>query len=174
MFNLKNKIKEKKGVVSAISVLYGVTIFLMLTWLSIDFTFYMQQHRSFKNILDNASASAVTRVSDNSLGTGKIKFETTPGKTPKEIATQILKNDFFLNSDGSPSEKSPLKGTPSFEIKAIDSVNKTTGTVVNTYKGDIIIYEPSVIISARLPMKGLIFKNLSPTVTMVSASNVHY
>lgn len=174
MLNLKNKLKEKDGIISVISVLYGVTIFLMLMWLSIDFTFFMQQNRSFKNILDNASASAITRVSDNSLGTGNIKFETTPGKTPKEIAIQILKNDFFLNNSYVPQEKSPLKGVPDFEIKVVDNVDRKNGTVVSTYKGDMRIYEPSVIISARLEMKGLLLKKLGPTVTMVSASHVHY
>lgn len=167
-----NKIKEKKGFISIVSIILGSSLFISFMWLTMDLTYYIQQNRSTKNILDNASASAVTRVNESTLGSGNIKFIESE---VKEMAMAILKGDLFLDDNNNPLPQSPLRNAPEIEILAIDNVDRVNGTNVSVAGVKTInVKNPTVIVYAKLPIKGLFIKDVGATFTHISASQVSY
>lgn len=169
---LKNNLKKKDGFMSVVSIIFGASLLLTFMWLMVDLTYYAQQNRSTKNILDNATASAVTRVDENTLGSGNIKFKKAEAE---KVAMDILRRDLFLDNEYNPLPQSPLKSAPEVKIYVVDDINSPGGKVVDVSGiKNIRVKNPSVIIYAKLPLKGIFFKNIGPTFQHISASQVSY
>lgn len=167
-----NRIKSKSGFISIVAIILGGTVFIMMLWLMMDLTYYAQQNRSTKNILDNATASAVTLVDESSLGGGDIKFL---NQEAVEMAKNIIKRELFLDENGQPTAQSPLREAPDIRIYVVDDVDKENGTLVNVAGvKNIRVKNPSIIAYAKLPMRGLFFKGKGPTFQQISASQVFY
>lgn len=167
-----NKIKNKDGFVSIVAIILGATFLITFLWLTLDLSYFVQQNRSTKNILDNASASAVTRVDESTLGSGDIKFLK---NEVEEMAMSIIRNDLFLDENNNPLPQSPLREKPEIQVLVVDNVNKEFGTKVDVAGvKNIKVKNPSVIIYAKLPIRGLFLRDLGPTYQHISASQVSY
>ena len=172
MNKLKSNLKKKDGFMSVVSIIFGASLLLTFMWLMVDLTYYAQQNRSTKNILDNASASAVTRVNELTLGSGNIQFNK---KEAEKVAMDIIKGDLFLDDNYNPLPQSPLKEAPTVNVYVVDNITEPGGRVIDVSGiKNIRVKNPSVIIYAKLPLKGIFFKNLGPTFQHVSASQVSY
>lgn len=166
------KLKQKDGFMSVVGVVLGSTLFITFMWLMLDLTHYAQQNRSTKNVLDNATASAVTRIDETSLGSGNIKFLKSEAR---EIAMNIIRGDLFLDENNNPLPQSPLKEAPEIQIFVIDNVDRVNGTLVDVAGVKTMrIKNPSVIIYGKLPTKGIFLRNKGPVFQHISASQVSY
>ena len=167
-----NKIKNKDGFISVVAIILGATLFISFLWLTLDLSYYVQQNRSTKNILDNASSSAVTRVDESTLGSGDIKFLR---NEVEEMAMSIIRNDLFLDENNNPLPQSPLREKPEIQVLVVDNVDREYGTRVDVAGvKNMRVKNPSVIIYAKLPIKGLFLQGIGPTFQHISASQVSY
>lgn len=171
-FNMNKILHKKDGFMSVVGIILGGALFITLLWLMMDLTYYAQQNRSTKNILDNATASAVTLIDESSLGDGNIRFLE---QEAIDMAKKIIMTDLFLDENGQPTPQSPLKESPVIQIYVVDEVDRENGTLVDV--GGIKkmrIYNPSVIAYASLPIRGLFIKGKGPVFHQISASQVTY
>lgn len=176
MDKIKKIFNKKEGFISIVGIIMGASLFISIMWVMMDLAYYAQQNRSTKNILDNASASAVTMIDETTLGTGNIKFLRTEAKN---VAMTIIRNDLFLDNNNIPLENSPLREAPFIEVYVIDdNIDKKNGTPVQIGRGNSVktlnVKNPSIIIYAELPVKGIFLRNKGPKFTHISASQVTY
>lgn len=143
------KLKNKKGFVSIVVILFLAILIPFLWFLTIDLPPLMKANRDIKNAFDNAAATAVTQINDEMLASGKI-FINEEEAIAK--AKEVLINTYNLTQNLTSSDKNTsLINISNLEITVINDVeNNPTFTTKN---GTYTIKNPSVVVYGEATIK---------------------
>lgn len=72
---LLNKIREKKGVGTIVTLVLLIAFIPLLLFTFVDVPYYNQYHRKVKDIADTTAASAITRIKEDILASGTLNLD---------------------------------------------------------------------------------------------------
>jgi len=147
--------KDQQGFVSIFMILWMTVLLPMLLFVGLDLTQFIYENTRTKTVIDNASASAVTRLNEDVIREGILKIDEAKAT---EVAERIIREGLHLDENLEPLEGSPLVSKPTIDVQVVNVRNKN-GYPVDTPTGDVMVYEPSVVIYAEYPVEGLFFTN---------------
>lgn len=169
MVNIKKRLKNKKGFVS-IYVIIGLAVLLpFMFFVSIDMPNHMSMNRKIKNTLDNAVSTAITCLDETSVTNGSLVINT---QEAEARAKEVIKKSFGLNDDMTVNENSLISDTPTIRFKVINNPNAEP--TYSTPNGEYTIKNPSVIIYAEIPVKGLFLYKTEVTIKHTAISQVQF
>ncbi|MFJ8528559.1 cobalt ABC transporter permease [Bacillus sp. NPDC094106] len=166
---IKQLLKNKKGVTSVYVILFVSALLPLLLFLCIDVPHYLDSSRKIKNVLDNASSSAITRIQDDKLPKGIIELNP---EEAKEIIDKIIQHDLFLDEEFNPKKGSIVSGKPKIETHFVNNPDEITE--VSTPIDNVKVNHTSVVIYAEIPVNGLFFKFNEVKMKKVAVSQARF
>lgn len=164
--NLIQKYKNKKGFISIYTMIMIAFLLPFLMFTAIDLNHFMQQNRHLKNLVDNAGASAITMVDDSKIPKGIIAINS---KDAQDIVINIIRQQLFLNEDLTPKPESILSEKPTIIVHVLN-----TGDSVVTPLGTTTAVNPSVVVYAKFPVKGLFFHGITLNIEKEGMSQAQF
>lgn len=158
MKNLIKRLLSEKGFVSIYTLIALGFLVPFLLFMVIDLNHFMQQNSHLKSILDNASASAVTKINNEQLADGIIEINSDEAE---KAVLRILKESLLLNDDLTPKSNSILSKKPEIKIYVINDAEG--GRNIDTPLGTTNTSKTSVIVYGKFSIKALFVNKLALT-----------
>jgi hypothetical protein len=166
---MKKLFRDKRGFISIYMILWMSVLIPFLLFVFIDVSHYVYEGIHLKAITDNAAASAVTRIKEDLVSEGVLEIDENQAE---EVALNIIRNDLHLKNDFTPKSNSLLKEKPKIEVYVLNITSKD-GYDFETPAGTVKIYNPSVVVYGKYPVKGLFYNN-GVVIQRVGVSQVQF
>lgn len=168
---IKNQLNNEKGSVLIFVLILLVVITPMLLFATFELPHLVTHHRKVKNTLDNATASAATRIIEDQLHYGIIEIDR---QLAIETAKRIIAHDYHLNSKTlEPLDGSPLRRAPIIDVQVINNPS-SSGTTVTFPTETVKIKNTSVAIYIELHPKPVFFSKFKPVIRHVASTQAQF
>lgn len=158
MQEIKKRLLCEKGFASIYTLIVLAFLLPFLLFTVIDINHFMQQNSHLKSVLDNASASAVTKINNDKLADGIIEINSDEAE---EAVLRVLKASLLLNDDLTPKSNSILSEKPEIKIYVVNDAEG--GKDITTPLGVTNTSRTSVIVYGKFSVKALFINKLALT-----------
>ena len=166
---IKCLLKNKEGFTAIYIILVMSVLLPIMLFVFIDLPHLMTMDRRADNVIENASATAITYINKSKASNGVLYINEDEAK---KKAMQIIAQTYNLNDDLSLNEHSTLSAPPKIDIEVIN--NPSVKDSITTPNGTFAIKNPSVVIYGEIPVNGLIWKYAKLTAKHTGISQVQF
>lgn len=175
MTGIRNRVKERlsnqNGSVLLFVLVLLVVIVPMLLFATFELPHLVNHHRKLKNTIDNATASAASRIVESQLHYGIIEID---ANLALQTAKRIIAHDYHLDETTlKPKTGSPLRQAPVIDIRVVNSP-PTSGTTITFPVETVKVKNTSVAIYIQLHPKPVFFKLFKPTIHHVASTQAQF
>lgn len=166
-----NPLKNNKGSVLLFTLILMVIVVPMLLFASFELPHLVSHHRKLKNTIDNATASAASRIIESQLHYGLIEIDK---NLAIQTAKRVIAHDYHLDPDTlNPKPGSPLRRAPIIDVRVVNNP-PAAGQVINFPVESVKVKNTSVAIYIQLHPKPVFFKNFTPTIHHVASTQAQF
>ena len=168
---IKERLNNQDGSVLLFVLILLVIIVPMLLFATFELPHLVSHHRKLKNTIDNATASAASRIIESQLHYGIIEIDPT---LALQTAKRIIAHDYHLDETTlKPKSGSPLRQAPILDIRVVNSP-PASGTTIKFPVETVTVKNTSVAIYIQLHPKPVFFNLFQPTIHHVASTQAQF
>ncbi|MDF2879450.1 MAG: hypothetical protein K0R54_7 [Clostridiaceae bacterium] len=154
MKKFKNLLRDKSGSISIVTVILVSILLPLLLFIYVEFNYSLTIKERCQIINDNIASSAIMSIDETNLQDGMLEIDDIKAE---EIATKLMAESYYLNSDLTLNNDSLLREEPELKVYVVNETSDY-GTEFVTDEGyKFMIYNPSVIVYTNVKPRGIIF-----------------
>lgn len=168
---IKHQLNNQDGSVLLFVLVLLVIITPMLLFATFELPHLVTHHRKVKNTIDNATASAASRIIETQLHHGIIEINR---DLAIQTAKRIIAHDYHLNPTTlEPLEGSPLRKAPTIDVRVINSP-PSSGTTITFPTETVKVTNTSIAIYIELHPKPVFFNKFAPVIRHVASTQAQF
>lgn len=168
---IKQQLNNQRGSVLLFVLILLIVITPMLLFATFELPHLVTHHRKVKNTIDNATASAASRIVEAQLHYGIIEINR---DLAIQTAKRIIAHDYHLNpSTLEPLTGSPLRKAPTIDVRVVNSP-PASGTTITFPTETVKVTNTSIAIYIELHPKPVFFKKFQPVIRHVASTQAQF